>query len=74
MDLAITATTIATIGTIILFNAILLDKQAIITPQSEVIYPDPSAWVNIFQTISGVVSFALIWAGPFYFCVITYKE
>jgi hypothetical protein len=50
-------------GTIVLFNAILLDKQPIITPQSEVIYPPPSSWANSFQTISGVVSFVLVWSG-----------
>jgi hypothetical protein len=61
--LAMAVSTIATIGMIILFNTILLDKQAIITPQSEVIYPDPSAWANTFQTISGVVSFTLVWGG-----------
>jgi hypothetical protein len=61
--LAMAAIVITTIGTIILFNAILLDKQAIITPQSDVIYPPPSSWANTFQTISGVVSFALVWGG-----------
>jgi hypothetical protein len=61
LAMAVSAT--ATIGTIVLFNTVLLDKQPIITPQSEVIYPDPSAWANTFQTISGVVSFVLIWGG-----------
>jgi hypothetical protein len=61
LAMAVSAT--STIGLLILFNTILLDKQAIITPQSEVIYPDPSAWANSFQTISGVVSFVLVWGG-----------
>jgi hypothetical protein len=61
--LAMAVSAIATIGTLVLFNVILLDKQPIITPQSEVIYPDPSAWANSFQTISGVVSFVLVWGG-----------
>src|SRR5919108_5096969 len=61
--LAMTVSATATIGTLVLFNVILLDKQPIITPQSEVIYPDPSAWANTFQTISGVVSFVLVWGG-----------
>jgi hypothetical protein len=61
--LAMAISAITTIGLIILFNTALLDKQAIITPQSKVIYPDPSAWANTFQTISGVVSFVLVWAG-----------
>jgi hypothetical protein len=61
--LAMAASATATIGTFVLFNTILLDKQPIITPYSEVIYPDPSAWANTFQTISGVVSFVLIWSG-----------
>jgi hypothetical protein len=61
LAMAVSAT--ATIGTLVLFNAILLDKQPIITPYSEVIYPDPSAWANTFQTISGVVSFVLVWGG-----------
>jgi hypothetical protein len=61
--LAMAVSTITTIGTLVLFNTILLDKQPIITPQSEVIFPDPSAWANTFQTISGVVSFVLVWGG-----------
>jgi hypothetical protein len=61
LAMAVSATT--TIGLIIIFNNALLDKQAIITPQSEVIYPDPSNWANTFQTISGVVSFVLVWSG-----------
>jgi hypothetical protein len=61
--LAMAVSAITTMGTIILFNTIFLDKQPIITPQSEVIFPDPSAWANTFQTISGVVSFALVWGG-----------
>jgi hypothetical protein len=61
--LAMAVSAVATIGMVILFNIILLDKQATITPQSEVIYPPPSSWANTFQTISGVASFTLIWAG-----------
>ena len=61
LAMAVSAT--ATIGTIVLFNTVLLDKQPIITPQSEVIYPPPSSWANSFQTISGVVSFVLVWSG-----------
>jgi hypothetical protein len=55
LAMAVSAT--ATMGTIVLFNAILLDKQPII------IYPPPSSWANSFQTISGVVSFVLVWSG-----------
>jgi hypothetical protein len=61
--LAMAVSGTATVGMIILFNTILLDKQAIITPQSEVIYPPPSSWANTFQTISGVASFVLVWGG-----------
>lgn len=61
--LAMGVSATATIGTLVLFNTILLDKQPIITPQSEVIFPDPSAWANTFQTISGVASFVLVWGG-----------
>jgi hypothetical protein len=61
LAMAVSAT--ATIGTLVLFNTILLDKQPIITPQSDIIYPPPSSWANTFQTISGVVSFVLVWSG-----------
>lgn len=61
LAMAVTAT--STLAMILLFNSILLDKQATITPQSEVIFPDPSSWVNTFHTISGVISFSLVWGG-----------
>jgi hypothetical protein len=61
--LAMGVSATATIGTLVLFNVILLDKQSIITPQSEIIYPDPSAWANTFQTIFGVASFVFVWGG-----------
>jgi hypothetical protein len=61
--LAMGVSAITTIGMIILFNTILLDKQAIITSQSDVVYPPPSSWANNFQTISGVASFVLVWGG-----------
>jgi hypothetical protein len=61
--LAMAVATISAIAWIVLFNTILIDKQAIITPQSDVVFPSASTWANTVQTVSGVASFILIWGG-----------
>jgi hypothetical protein len=51
-----------TVSTSLLFNLILIEKEPVITPQSDVVYP-ASGWANTLQTYSGVASFILIWGG-----------
>jgi hypothetical protein len=61
--LAMALSAVSTIGMIILFNTILLDKEQVITPNSDVIYPPASSWANTLQTTSGIAAFVLVWAG-----------